>query len=123
MRRGMTAFWAIALSATAFVSTANPVHGAEPLTDPSKACQRLGELVAERDPGQAVDALVEMSDGKLNRGQGAVAIGQIDALRAAFGDLHLVDFMAERIYGERVRRYWYVLLFEESSRPISTANS
>lgn len=112
MQRGKTAFWAAALGSALVVSAAGPARAYDPVTDPSKACAYLGELVGNRDTGRVVDTMIDMSRGGMNRPQAALAVGQIDALSEMFGRFRLVDLMAERIYGERVSRYWYVLLFE-----------
>jgi len=86
---------------------------ADSIEDPQQSCEALAQAIGETDADKLADRMVSDSRGGMDESAAAGA-QQIVAFAKQQGRFVLVEFMAKHELGERFRRYWYLVLFEDS---------
>lgn len=92
-----------------------PVGGAaadDRIQDPRQACEDLGRIIGEKSTDKLATTMIAGSRGMMDKNAAITGSEQINAVARLQGEFRLLEFMAEREYGDRVRRYWYLLLFD-----------
>lgn len=79
--------------------------------DPKQSCGTLARVIGEGDADKVADTMQSHSRGGMDESAEAAA-QQMIAYVKQLGLFNLSAFMVENEYGERYKRYWYLLLFE-----------
>jgi len=82
--------------------------------DPKQSCGTLARAIGEGDPNIVADAMRSASRGAMDEAAAAGA-EQFTTFAKQAGPFILAEFMAEREFGERYKREWYMLLFDGQS--------
>lgn len=86
---------------------------AGPIEDPQQSCEALALGIGAGDAEKLADRMTTDSRGGMNESAVAAA-QQIVTYAERLGTFILADFMAKHELGERFRRYWYLVLYEDS---------
>lgn len=86
---------------------------ADSTDDPQQSCEALAQAIGAVDADRLADRMVSDSRGGMDDSAAAGA-QQIVTFSSQLGRFVLAEFMAKRELGERFRRYWYLVLFEDS---------
>ncbi len=93
--------------------TVNFAAAAAPIEDPQRSCEALAQAIGAGDAAKLADRMMSDSRGGMDD-SAASGAQQIVTFAEQLGRFILAEFMAKREFGERFRRYWYLLLFEDS---------
>lgn len=83
------------------------------IEDPQQSCEGLAQAIGEADADKLSDRIAADSRGGMNQ-SAANAAQQIVSFSKERGGFLLTEFMAKHELGNRFRRYWYLVLFEDS---------
>jgi hypothetical protein len=108
--------WSINVLASCLAGAA----AADSIEDPKQACEALALVIGEADADQLTRSMLSDSRGGMSREASTAGAEQIAAFAKLQGRFRLAEFMAEREFGQRVKRYWYLVLFE-SGQPFYVA--
>ena len=86
---------------------------ADPIEDPQQSCEALALGIGAGDADKLAVRMTSDSRGGMDESAVAGA-QQIVTYAEQLGRFILADFMAKHELGERFRRYWYLVLFEDS---------
>jgi hypothetical protein len=97
------------------VLTINFAEGAaaDSIEDPQQSCEALAQWIGAGDAAKLADRMASDSRGGMDESAVAGA-QQIVTFAKQLGRFVLAEFMAKHEFGERFRRYWYLVLFEDS---------